>query len=88
MLSLRLFGLDDESSTLVGLFFGRGLESSRAVTSHRIKVSQQCDYKVTHVGDRFHVLSPSESMNNCSRRALPCRVDGGIRATHGRSAYI
>jgi len=62
--ALRLFGLDDdESSTLthimnsrvVGLLGVDSIESLRAVTSHRVQISQQCDYMVKYMmtGDAF-----------------------------------
>ena len=62
--ALRLFGLDDdESSTLthimnsrvVGLLGVDSIESLRAVTSHRVQISQQCDYMVNYMmtGDAF-----------------------------------
>ena len=64
MLALRLFGIDDdESSTLthimnsrvVGLLGVDSIESLRAVTSHRVQISQQCDYMVNYMmtGDAF-----------------------------------
>ena len=65
MLALRLFGLDDdESSTLTHIMNSRvvgllgvvdSIESLRAVTSHRVQISQQCDYMVNYMmtGDAF-----------------------------------
>ena len=64
MLALRLFGIDDdESSTLthimnsrvVGLLGVDSIESLCSVTSHRVQISQQCDYMVNYMmtGDAF-----------------------------------